>query len=168
MQNEISMSLTMAVASLMTASVMFSAAYMMDVRREYANAVENKYRSERLLKEYREFNKYDMGDHNSSCDRHIYGDQLIELIRNYYDTDLTIYVDKVSSTGSSLTSNFDEYMANKDKYSYANLQKLIPPRAEYHTYLVYDSADPATVTGYTSPITDNLVTGIRVQFIKEN
>ena len=149
-------------------SIMLIFLFGVQLKNKYANIINSKTLVNQQMANFREFNKYDMGSYNASASNHIYGDELIELIRKYYNTDFTIYIDKTSSSGGSLKCNHSEYIKDKTLYSYESLQRRISPKAEFHTYLCYNGADPEKITSYQSSDGYKEVTGIAVKFVRNN
>ena len=150
------------------ASIMTIFLFGVQLKNKYASILNNKTLVNQQMANFREFNKYDMGDYNASAKNHIYGDELIELIRAYYNTSFTIYIDRTSDSSSSLTCNHSEYIKDKDKFSYESLQRLISPKAEFHTYLCYNGTPPEEVNSYQSSDGYKEVTGIAVKFVRSN
>lgn len=168
MHDETTGILSLGVELVLLGAVVITIAGLVVARNRLSDAVNRRSNTDISTANYRQFNKYDMGEHSSDCKNHIYGDELMELIRNYYDTDITIYVDKLSSSGSSLTCNRAEWLRDKDKFSYKELQKVISPNTEYHTYLVYDDNNASEVDYYTPPRAGSVVTGVAVYFVAEH
>ena len=123
----------------------------------------------REIRQYREFNHYDKGECiGDACVNHLYGDEVIELIRKYYDnTDFEIYIDKTSNAGEEFIVNAMIASINQEIYSLESLQKLLSSRSEFHPYLVYDGVTPSIYTTYQNSSLGT-VTGIALFLKKEH
>lgn len=121
------------------------------------------------IRQYREFNQYDKGECTGvDCKSHLYGDEVIELIRKYFnEPDFEIYIDKVDINGSEFVINATLATANPSAYTLDSLQKLIDSRTEYHPYLVYDGITPSQYTTYSESSLGE-VTGIALFWKKDN
>lgn len=121
------------------------------------------------IRQYREFNQYDKGDcTGGDCKSHLYGDEVIELIRKYFnDPDFEIYIDKTSENGTELIINATLSSANPNAYTLETLQKVIDSKTEFHPYLVYDGITPSQYTTYSESSLGE-VTGIALFWKKNN
>ncbi|ROR31738.1 hypothetical protein EDD66_101356 [Mobilisporobacter senegalensis] len=143
--------------------------YALSIRNSYAETRNAQITSENNIRQYREFYAYNMGEcSGSTCVNHIYGDEVIELIRKYYDDpDFEIYINKTDEHGSSLLVNITSVASNPDIYSLSNLQNLIDSKAEFHPYLVYNGISPSSITSFQNGSLGN-VTGISLVWITDN
>lgn len=143
--------------------------YAMSIRNSYAETRNAQVTSQSNIRQYREFYAYNKGEcTGSDCVNHIYGDEVIELIRKYYDdSDFEIFINKTSEHGTFLIVNISATTANPDVYSLSNLQNIIDSKAEFHPYLVYNGISPSSVTSFQNGSLGN-VTGISLVWITDN
>lgn len=157
------------------------------LRNDYADVRNDQIVNEMEMQDYREFSKYDMDDYtgDSSKDKSIYGNEAIELIRNYHDSSkITIWVDMLGSSDSSkrgvyvfgnLAKEYKDFGTSPNTGnikdcdgSYKALQTLISPRNEFHTYIVYNSNNPDYVNKRVDKGNGSEVTAVKVILTKEN
>ncbi len=159
----------LAVEYILIGAFLVMVTYAMSLRNDFAQSRNEQIANEIKINQYRKFNSYDLGEcTGEACLNHIYGDEVIELIRRYYDnSDFEIYIDKTSQTGSSLRVNRSSVLKNPDTYKLSNLQKLIDSKSEFHPYLVYNGVDPSTITSYYQGSLGS-VTGMVLKWKKDN
>jgi hypothetical protein len=117
----------------MVASLVLGCVYgFIAIRNNMAETRNNEIYTTKAMQQYREFNKYD--------NKLVYGEDIIEAVRNYYNKDVRIYVPKVTSTGS-------EYYVEKSLTNLSSitsldyLQTIFKPEHPYQAYLIYDIYD---------------------------
>ncbi len=159
----------LAVEYILIGAFLVMVTYAMSIRDDLADTRNQQIASEKNVQQYREFNSYNLGEcTGAGCTNHIYGDEVIELIRRYYDdSEFEIYVNKTSGTGTSLTVNITNTTLYPEVYTLANLQKLFNSKSEFHPYLVYNGVSPSSITSYQSGELGT-VTGIVLYWIKDN
>jgi hypothetical protein len=113
----------------------------------------------KAVSEYREFNKYDANM--------LYGEDIIEAVRLYYNQDIEIVV--LQGGTEVLRVNKDTVASNENIVSISSLQAKFNRNDKYLALLAFDMKDPRTITGdanYYKNITRyNRITGI--VFIKQ-
>lgn len=141
----------------------------LSLRNDFAETRNAQILNTQKIKQYREFNLYNLGEcTGTECTNHIYGDQVIELIRRYYDhPDFEIYVDRTSESGDSLVVNRENIALNPELYSLANLQTLFKSKSEFHPYLVYNGIDPSSISSYQDGVYGS-ITGIALYWQTDN
>lgn len=143
--------------------------HFISLRNDFAETRTEQSASINAIKQYREFNQYDKGECTGvDCKSHLYGDEVIELIRKYFnDPDFEIYIDKTSENGYEFIINATLASANPNTYTLDSLQQLIDSRTEFHPYLVYDGITPSQYTTYSESSLGD-VTGIALFWKKNN
>jgi hypothetical protein len=161
--------LQLAVEYVLIGALLVIAGYALSLRNDFAETKNNQIESIRGIRQYREFNTYNKGEcTGATCTNHIYGDELIELIRRYYDDpDFEIYIDRTGATDDELLVNATSVIANPAEYTLENLQLRISSRSEFHPFLVYNGISPQSVSSYQNGSVGN-VSGISIKWIKDN
>ena len=123
----------------------------------------------RGIRQYREFSYYDKGEcSGEECNQHLYGDEVIELIRKYYDdSEFEIYIDKLNKDGEEFVVNATIVVLNPQDYTLESLQKRISSTSEYHPYLIYDGITPSKDTTYQESSLGT-VTGLSLFWKRDN
>lgn len=139
------------------------------LRDDFAETRSEQAASINAIRQYREFNQYDKGEcTGADCKSHLYGDEVIELIRKYFsDPAFEIYIDKTDINGSEFIINATLATENPNAYTLDSLQELIDSYTEYHPYLVYDGITPSQYTTYSDSSLGE-VTGIALFWKKDN
>lgn len=139
------------------------------IRDRYAESRADQIDKMRGIRQYREFSYYDKGIcSGEECKQHIFGDEVIELIRKYYDdSEFDIYIDKFNTEGVEFIVNATIVSINPQDYTLESLQKRISSRSEFHPYLIYDGITPSENTSYQNSSLGT-VTGISLFWIKDN
>lgn len=161
--------LQLAVEYVLIGALLVIAGYALSLRNDFAESKNNQFESIKAIRQYREFNAYNKGEcTGTTCTNHIYGDEVIELIRRYYDDpDFEIYIDRTGATGAALLVNEASVAARPADYTLANLQLRISSRSEFHSFLVYNGIRPKSVFSYQNG-SIGYVTGISIKWIKDN
>lgn len=141
----------------------------MSIRDRFAETRAEQIDKIRGIRQYREFSYYDKGEcFGEECKNHLYGDEVIELIRKYYDeSDFEIYINKINKDGGEFVVNESTVALNPLEYSLETLQKQIVSTSEYHPYLIYDGITPSEHTTYQNSSLGT-VTGIALFWKKNN
>lgn len=153
MQEEIKDTIYLSVGLIILAMVLGFVAILLDVRGDIASIVNDNYGTKAKVEEYRQFNKFD----NTT----VYGDDVIELVRLYYDSGLDIYINKTSNADTnglrinSLTVREDASLA-----SLQFLRTKLDTKKKFKSFLVYDSYNPELVSDKMTPKSYSEVTGI--------
>lgn len=109
---------------------------------------------------YREFNKYN--------DTIVYGDDIIEAIRNYYDTDVRVYVNSISPTNGG-SYYIEKNLTNiKSLTDITQLQNLFNTNVAYRAYLVFDLYDKTSIVNVKVPMYNSKITSevTAIKFIR--
>lgn len=134
--------------------VLSTASFFIHLRDEMASTRNDQIQTTTIANMYREFNKYN--------DTIVYGEDVIEAIRAYFDTDVELYVDRIGGSGSSYYITKELVKTNKSLVDIKVLQGKFGPNQRYKAYLVFDNVDVRTakVPMFNSQITHE-VTGIK-------
>lgn len=134
---------------LMVASLVLGCVYMFtNLRDSMADTRNNEIINARSMANYREFNKYN--------DNLVHGEDVIEAIRNYYDTDVRIYIDSVISTGNEYY--VEKEMSNiDDLVDMEYLQRTFTPADTYQAYLIFDLYEKDAISGVSVPMSDSKI-----------
>lgn len=159
--------LQLAVEYILIGALLVIASYALSLRNDFANSKNQQIENIRAIRQYREFNAYNLGECKGlSCANHIYGDEVIELIRRYYDdSEFEIYIDNTGLTGDPLIVNSTYVTLHPEEYTLESLQKKISSKSEFHTFLVYNGVSPQSISTYQNGSIGN-VTGIMVKWIR--
>ena len=132
---------------LFLASLVLGCAYMfIHLRNDMADVRNNEIQNARSMAYYREFNKYN--------DKTVHGEEVIEAIRNYYNTDVRIYIDSVIGTGREYY--VEKNLANIDSLvDIEYLQNTFKPDHKYQAYLIFDMYSKDTIASVTLPFSDS-------------
>lgn len=135
--------------------VLGTASFFIHLRDDMANTRNAQIQTTEVTTLYREFNKYN--------DTIIYGEDVIEVIRAYFDTDVAVYVDRIGGSGTSYYVTKELVKTNKNLVEIKSLQAKFGPNQKYKAYLVFDSVDVRTakVPMFNAQITHE-VTGIKI------
>ena len=161
--------LQLAVEYVLIGALLVIAGYALSLRNDFAETKNNQIESIRAIRQYREFNAYNKGTcTGAACTNHIYGDEVIELIRRYYDDqDFEIYIDHTGATEGALLVNAASVIADPNQYTLEELQLRISSRSEFHPFLVYNGISTPAVSSYQNGSVGN-ITGISIKWIKDN
>lgn len=186
-ESEITKAIYIAINMFLLAMILTMFSTGLQLRNDYAKVKNEQLRTELHMQDYREFNKYDMNDctGDGEVDKHIYGNEVVELIRNYYNSPkITIWLDMTSNSSNSkrgvyLFGNMAKHyydsgnspsassFRNCDS-SFKELQNLISPKDEFHTYLVYNSNNPDYIDERVVGGDNSEVTAVKIILTKEN
>lgn len=136
-----------AISAILLSIVLTFVSTLIGVRNDLAEIRNNEIHSAQDLEKYREFNKYN--------GTNVFGEDIIEAIRQYYNSDLTIYVNKSGSTGTSYTVTKDAVRAGSVSVDLDYLQNRFKPTSKFQAILAYDFRDPATIT---APMDESKIT----------
>lgn len=142
--SEIKETIYIAISCILAAAVLTLVAFVMDIRSDLAEVHNTELTSQRSISAYQEFNKYQ--------DNVLYGEDIMQLIREYAGSEVTIYVDKLYLDGGSspeLYLDVAKYKQNKKIASIEELEygtnSLLPGGIKrdhtYWVYLVFDEYD---------------------------
>ena len=142
--SEIKETIYIAISCVLAAAVLTLVAFVMDIRSDLAEVHNTELSSQRSMTAYQEYNKYQ--------DNVLYGEDIMQLIREYAGSDVTIYVDKLYLDGGSspeLYLDVAKYKQNKKIASIEELEygtnSLLPGGIKrdhtYWVYLVFDEYD---------------------------
>jgi hypothetical protein len=161
--------LQLAVEYILVGALLVIAGYTLSLRNDFAETKNGQTESINAIRQYREFNDYNKGECTGmTCTNHIYGDEVIELIRRYYDdSEFEIYIDRTGATDEALLVNASSVAAQSEDYSLVELQLRISSRSEFHPFLVYNGVSPQSISSYQNGSIGN-VTGISIKWIKDN
>ena len=146
--SEIKETVYIAISCILAAAVLTLVAFVMDIRSDLAEVHNTELSSQRSISAYQEFNKYQ--------DNVLYGEDIMQLIREYAGSEVTIYVDKLYLDGGSspeLYLDVAKYKQNKKIASIEELEygtnSLLPGGIKrdhtYWVYLVFDEYDEQSV-----------------------
>lgn len=85
--SEIKETIYIAISCILAAAVLTLVAFVMDIRSDLAEVHNTELSSQRSMTAYQEFNKYQ--------DNVLYGEDIMQLIREYAGSDVAIYVDEL-------------------------------------------------------------------------
>jgi hypothetical protein len=142
--SEIKETIYIAIGLFLAAAVLGLVAFVMDIRGDFASAQNQEIAARNQMTTYAEFDKYE-GDI-------LYGEDVIALIREYADSDIKVYIDKVVWTNGDVQTDYwvtrEEYLRDPSQYSFTTLEeskqanaaikKGISRKATYFSYLVFD------------------------------
>lgn len=133
MENEIKEVYVLAVNCIITALVLAIVAIGLNTRNSFASARNNQTAKEAAYSEYVKYGVYKEKD--------LIGDEVITLIREYYDQDgMTIYVDR-DSDGNEFEISKEIARQHPDLVELDSLKNTIDSTSEYKSWLVYDFYD---------------------------
>ena len=142
--SEIKETIYIAISCVLAAAVLTLVAFVMDIRSDLAEVHNTELSSQRSMTAYQEYNKYQ--------DNVLYGEDIMQLVREYAGSDVIIYVDKLYLDGGSspeLYLDVAKYKQNKKIASIEELEygtnSLLPGGIKrdhtYWVYLVFDEYD---------------------------
>lgn len=153
----------------MIAALLVFVGFGISLRNDFAEVRNSKAEAADSLRQYLKFTKYDRGEctGDSTCNGDLYGDEVIAVIREYYnDPDFEIYVDKASATGSAITVNSVTVNEHPEDFTVEHLQDVIPSMSRFHPYLVYNGVYAETVSSEQVGRLGN-VTGISFIWVQD-
>lgn len=154
--NEIKEVVYIAISAMLVALVLGMVSIIIDIRGDLAEVRNSEFQNAKIMQDYREFNKYKDGSI-------IFGEDIIEVVRKYKDTDITIFVNSVGG-GASYYVDKTLAKANPNDYTVTSLQNRFSPNFKYETYLVYNFEDVRLVS---VPMNiSNVYTGVTGIYIK--
>lgn len=138
------------------------------IRTSFAATRNTQIDSTRKIREAREFSKFKQSDCTGiGCLGHVYGDDIIELLREHTAGDLDIYINKVSEYGVSLWLNTNTAITEATIFTTNSLNSLLSTQSEFHPYLIYDGGD-VTKPDYYNKNSTGQVTGVVFLWISDN
>ncbi|BCJ93090.1 hypothetical protein acsn021_06590 [Anaerocolumna cellulosilytica] len=138
------------------------------IRSSFAVTRNEQIDSTRKIREARQFSKFKQNECTGHlCDGHVYGDDIIELLREHAAGDLEIYINKVSETGISLRLNSETSVREANLFTTSSLNTLLNTQSEFHPYLIYDGGDVTNSIYYNKNSTGQ-VTGVAFVWISDN
>ncbi len=159
--SEIKETVYIAVSSTILAAVLTLVSVFTYIRSDLAAARNEEILSAQNILQYRQFNKYD--------NKTVYGDEVIELIRLYYDAGIEIYVNSPDGVSGPIRINETTVKSNPTLISLTYLQNTFQTRRQYTAQVVYNAINPATVTApMTNKPQGSEVTGISLIWVSNN
>jgi hypothetical protein len=142
--------------------------FALHIRTSFAVTRNEQIDNTRKIREAREFNKFKQRECTGpGCEGHVYGDDIIELLREHAAGDLEIYINKVSETGISLLLNSDTAVREANLFTSYSLNTLLNAQSEFHPFLIYDGGDITNSIYYNNNSTGQ-ITGVAFVWISDN
>lgn len=151
---------------LMVAVFLVFVVHFIGIKNDFANVKNYRISTQRNIKEYREFGKYETGyssigtaDYLSEC---LYADDVIEAIRNYSDGSIEIYVNRPNASATPIHLTRENARLYPERYSLERLSSTtsgIDSSARFHPYLIYNGSDVRNSIFYNN-YSSGTVTGI--------
>lgn len=135
-----------------------------ELRDDYAKALNDQKTIEQSSKETLEFSIYNTGNDQNNKDETLPADELIACIRNYRNGDISIYVDDIGGQAYTFDSiaAASEEKSIKERFTQKWLTNHLDMQSYYHPYLIYDNQDVSKAENYNKK--GDSITGIA--FIK--
>lgn len=157
--DEITQTTHISVNLILLAAVLAFAMFAISVRNTAAASRNQEIAGQAQLMQYREFNKYN--------DNEINGDEVVELVSQYADTGIEIYINSPDGAAGPLRYNIATVAANPDLVDLEWLRETFHSSQKFRGQVVYDSNDPATVIGRPmTKMTTSDVTGISLEWLR--
>lgn len=158
MMEEIRQTVYIAVSAILLSIVLTFASVVISIESDLATVRNDELAANQALEQARKFNKYD--------NKIISGDDVIELIRMYYDSGIEIYIDTFDGTSGPIRINSQTVRVNPSLVSLSYLQSKFTPSKQFLAQIVYNAVDPAIVASpmINKPVGSE-VTGISLRWI---
>lgn len=155
---EIKHTVYIAISAILLSIVLTFISVVMRIGSDFAAVRNDELATNLILQQAHKFNKYD--------NKIIYGDDVIELIRMYYDSGLEIYINTPDGSGGPIRINPQTVRTNPSLVSLAYLQSKFTPTKKFLAQVVYNAADPSKVSSpmVNKPVGSE-VTGISLWWI---
>lgn len=115
------------------------------LRNNYAQAYNEKVVLQEAVDNQLKYGGYNTGTDTSNKDECILGNHVIEVIRQYTNGEIRVYVDK-DALGSEIYMDADTLKQTPYTYSVSALVDRIEATDYYHPFLVYDTKDMTDFT----------------------
>lgn len=182
--SEIKETIYTTISLFLAAAVLGLVAYVMGIRSDLATIQNDEINTRNVIESYAIYNKYQNAV--------LYGEDVMAIIREFADTDVSVYVDDlVCSNGGTTITHSSDYFINKSKYlnntdiasldtlEYGNttiapeLYQGIHRDSTYFSYLVFGLYDEKSIKEFKySESKDNTnysdVTGIKIVLVNDS
>lgn len=159
--SEIKETVYIAVSLMILALVLGMVVVVIDIRSDFAEIRNDEIATAVEMREYRKYNKYNV--------EKITGTELIVLIKEFYDTDIEIYIDELKN-GSDYYIKYEDFrtgVKELDELDYENLKNIIDENREYKPYFKYDFDDVKNTSDLVlSKGNYSVITGITIVKVK--
>ena len=166
--SEIKETIYIAMSLILAAAVLGMVAFVMDIRSDFASVHNQEIMARNQVSSYAEYDKYQ--------GTVLYGEDIIALIREYADTEVKVYIDKLVWTKGDPTEHYwvtrTKYLQDPSQYSFSTLEesqntdKGISRDATYFAYLVFDKYTDTEIKDATyndgSALDYSTVVGVKV------
>lgn len=146
------------ISLIMLAALLSFASLFITYRDQLASTRNSQLISTMQLDQYRAFNKYD--------DNIIYGDEVVELVRMYYDTGLEIYINSIDGASGPIVINEETVKHNPNIVTLNYLRTNFKSTKSFRAQVAYDSIDTSTVIGSPmNKLSSSEVTGVALEWL---